>query len=141
MQSTNRFLGKLTAAVACAVMVFGAAATYAADADGTWSWTTPGRNGAEGRKMTLKLKTEGEKLTGSVTAPGRQGAEPKPVQIADGKVKGDEISFNVTREFNGNSNTTKYTGKVSGDSIKGKATSKNRDGEERARDWEAKRDK
>jgi hypothetical protein len=29
------------------------------------------------------------------------------------------IAFSVTREFNGNNSTTKYTGKLDGDTIKG----------------------
>lgn len=117
-------------------------ATYAADANGTWTWTQQARGGGggEGRKMTLKLKAEGEKLTGTLTAPGREGAEPRPAQISEGKVKGDEVTFNVTREIGGNSMTAKYSGKVAGDTLKGKITT-TRNGEERARDWEAKREK
>ena len=45
----------------------------------------------------------------------------------------------MTREFNGNKFTTKYAGKISGDTIKGKAESE-RDGQARSRDWEAKRE-
>lgn len=125
----------------CAVLLLGAVATQAADATGTWTWSTPGRNGGEPRKMTLKLKAEGEKLTGTLTAPGRQGAEPRPVEIGDGKVKGDDVSFTVTREFQGNKMVAKYHGKVSADSIKGKMDFKNRDGEDQSRDWEASREK
>jgi hypothetical protein len=106
-------------------------------AAGTWTWTVPGRNGGADRTMTLKLKTEGDKLTGSISTPGRQGA-PVNTEIKDGKVKGDEVSFSVTREFNGNTMTTKYTGKIEGDTIKGK-TETERDGNTRSRDWEAKR--
>jgi hypothetical protein len=139
MQRTSQWFGKLAAGITCAMMLVGTAA-FAADASGTWAWTQPGRDGGEGRKMTLKLKAEGEKLTGTLTAPGREGAEPRPVQISEGKVKGDEVSFNVTREFQGNSVTMKYNGKVAGDTLKGKITT-TRDGQERTRDWEAKREK
>src|SRR5215470_15908487 len=90
-----------------------------ADPTGSWTWTTPGRNGGPERKMTLKLKTEGEKLTGTRTAPSR-GGQTQDTDIKDGKIKGDEVSFTVSREFNGNTMTTKYHGKVSGDAIKGK---------------------
>ena len=112
----------------------------AADANGTWSWTTPARGGGEGRKMTLKLKTDGEKLTGALTMPGRQGGDPVETAIGDGKVKGDEISFTITREFNNNKMVSKYSGKVSEDTIKGKIESE-RNGETTSRDWEAKRQK
>jgi len=127
--------------VAGAIFALGfIAQVHAADATGNWSWTTPGRNGGEGRKMTLKLKVDGEKLTGAVTMPGRQGGDPIETAISDGKVKGDEISFNVVREFNNNKMTIKYSGKVSADTIKGKTESE-RNGQANSRDWEAKREK
>ena len=90
--------------------------------------------------MTLKLKAEGEKLTGTLITPGRQGGDPRETAIGDGKVKGDEISFTVTREFNNNKMVQKYNGKVSADTIKGK-TEFERNGETQSRDWEAKREK
>ena len=45
----------------------------------------------------------------------------------------------MTREVNGNKVTTKYTGKVNGDTIKGKAESQ-RDGQAQTRDWVAKKE-
>ena len=108
-----------------------------ADPAGTWTWTTPGRNGGADRKMTLKLKVEGEKVTGTLSSPGQDGETVKN-EIEDGKIKGDEISFTVTREFNGNKRTSKYHGKISADTIKGK-TEFERNGEAQSRDWEAKR--
>jgi hypothetical protein len=115
--------------------------TQAADASGTWAWTTPGRDGAPGRKSTLKLKTEGDKVTGKLTAPGRQGGEPTETEISNGKIKGDEISFEVTREFNGNKFTSKYAGKLSGDTIKGTVERPGRGGgDPQKNDWEAKRE-
>src|SRR2546423_410445 len=108
-----------------------------ADPAGTWTWTTPGRNGGADRKMTLKLKVEGEKVTGTMISPGQDGETVKN-ENEDGKIKGDEISFTVTREFNGNKRTFKYHGKISADAIKGK-TEFERNGEAQSRDWEAKR--
>jgi hypothetical protein len=110
----------------------------AADPAGTWTWETPGRQGGEPRKSTLKLKVEGTKLLGSITTPGRQGGDPVVTEISEGKVNGAEISFAVVREFNGNKFTMKYKGKVEGDAIKGTIESE-RDGNVRTRDWEAKR--
>ena len=126
-------------AVACAAFLLAPSAS--ADdkkADGTWTWTVPGRNGGPDRKNTLTLKTEGEKVTGKISSPGRDG-QSRDTDITDGKIKGDEISFKVTREFGGNTMTQKYNGKVSGDSIKGKVEFE-RDGQTQSRDWEAKRD-
>ena len=103
------------------------------DPTGTWTWKME-RNG-QTRELTLKLKLEGEKLTGSI--PGRDNNE---TPIADGSFKNGELSFTITREFNGNKMTQKFSGKVSGDSIKGKIESE-RNGEKQSRDWEAKRSK
>jgi hypothetical protein len=126
----------LTPLLAIAIIAIGTA-VQAADATGTWSWTRPGRNGGPEQKMTLKLKADGEKLTGTLSSPGRDG-QATETAIADGKVKGEEISFTVTREFNGNKMVTKYNGKVSADAIKGK-TEIDRNGQTQSRDWEAKR--
>lgn len=125
-------------AVACAAFLLAPSAS--ADdkkADGTWTWTVPGRDGGPERKSTLTLKTEGDKVTGKISSPGRDG-QVREAEIEEGKIKGDEVSFKVTREFNGNKFTQKYTGKLSGDSIKGKMEFE-RNGEAQSRDWEAKR--
>jgi hypothetical protein len=108
------------------------------DPTGTWTWSMGARGGGEARQMTLKLKLEGEKLTGTLGMPGREGAQGRETPIEEGKIKGDEISFQVTREIQGNKMVTKYSGKVSGDTIKGK-TETERDGQTRSRDWEAKK--
>jgi hypothetical protein len=105
----------------------------ASDPTGKWTWSMTTPNG-ETRTSTLNLKKEGDKLTGTVT--GRQGNE---VPISNGTVKGDEISFEVVREREGNKFTSKFSGKVAGDTIKGKSEF-NINGEARSRDWEAKRE-
>ena len=87
-----------------------AMAALAADATGKWSYETQGRRGPQ--TVTLNLKQDGEALTGSM-AGGRGG----DIQISNGKVNGDTVSFEVVREFQGNSFTTKYTGKISGSSM------------------------
>jgi hypothetical protein len=104
----------------------------AEDPSGTWKWTMTAGNNT--REVTLKLKLDGDKLTGSIS--GRNN----DTEISDGTFKDGDISFNVVRERNGNKMTTKYSGKVSGDSIKGKIESE-RNGQANSRDWEAKREK
>ena len=64
-----------------------------ADPNGTWKWSFTGQNG-QARETTMKLKLEGEKLTGTVS--GRNG----DTAIENANLKGEEISFSVTREFN-----------------------------------------
>jgi hypothetical protein len=120
---------------ACLVLALGFTANAQdkkIDLNGTWRSSYTNQNG-EARESVFKLKTEGEKLTGTVS--GRNNDS----QIEEGKIKGNEVSFQVTREFNGNKVVTKYTGKVSGDTITGKADSQ-RDGQPQSRDWVAKRD-
>ena len=139
MKRTSTWFPSLLALAVGAALTLGTTLAQAADASGTWTWTRAGRNGGEAQKMTLTLKADGEKLTGTLTSPGRQGGDPVKTEISDGKVKGDEVSFTVTREFNGNKMTTKYNGKVTADSIKGK-TEMERNGQAQSRDWEARRE-
>jgi hypothetical protein len=112
MQRTHSF-ARLFAKLALSTLLLAASTPLlqAADASGTWSWTTPGRDGGEGRKSTLKLKVDGEKVTGTISSPGRQGGQARETEITDGKIKGDEISFTVVREFGGNKMTLKHQGK------------------------------
>jgi hypothetical protein len=112
-------------------------AVQAADATGTWYWTRPGRNGGPDQKISLKLKADGEKLTGTLISPNCDG-QTTDSAIADGRVKGEEISFTVTLEVNNNKMVFKYSGKVSDGTIKGKIESE-RNGQPQSRDWEAKR--
>ena len=131
----QRILTSLLQLAACLVLtaaVTVSAADKKADPTGTWKWSFAGQNG-QTRETTMKLKLDGDKLTGTISGRGGDTA------IEDAKLAGDEVSFKVTREFNGNKVTTKYNGKLSGDSIKGKTESE-RDGQPRSRDWEAKRE-
>jgi hypothetical protein len=102
-----------------------------ANPTGTWKWTV--NFGGEDRELAVKLKADGEKLTGHYVSPN--GTE---TAIEDGKFKDGEVSFKVTRERDGNKFIIKFKGKVSGDTIKG-TSEFDRDGETRSRDWEAKR--
>src|ERR1043165_1415374 len=100
----------LTTLIITTVLALGAAgelraADKKADVNGTWSWTMQGRGGQGGnananatpRKVTLKLKADGDKLTGTIAQPmggrGGQGgggaaAAPRETEISDGKIKG-----------------------------------------------------
>jgi hypothetical protein len=93
-------------AILCALTL----AVMAADVSGKWTFETQGRNGSQ--TQTLILKADGSKLTGSLDG-GRGAAD-----ISEGKVDGNNISFTLKREFNGNTMTTPYTGTLDGDSLK-----------------------
>jgi len=129
---TSGWLAALALGVLVGFVSTTARADEKANATGTWKWSFTTQNG-QTFETTLKLKQDGEKLTGTVT--GRNNQE---TEIKEGKVKGDEVTFQVTRERNGQTFTQKYKGKLSGDTIKGKVEFE-RNGEAQSRDWEAKR--
>jgi hypothetical protein len=83
----------------------------AADVSGTYKAEVPGRNGNT-QPLTIVLKADGMNLTGNLT--NARGDTP----ITDGKVDGNNVSFNVVRKMQDNEITIKYKGKVEGDSIK-----------------------
>jgi hypothetical protein len=136
----QKALSSLITLSVCAFLALGVAAQAQEKVDptGTWTWTVAGRQGGADRVMTLTLKLAGDKLTGELSSPGRDGQAVK-TEIAEGKVVADQISFSVTREFNGNKMTSKYSGKVSATTIKGKIETE-RNGQAQSRDWEAKRE-
>ena len=103
------------------------------DPNGTWRWTFTTSSG-EAFERSVKLKQEGDKLTGFSTWPG--GVQ---VAIQAGKIKGNEISFTLSREQQGLKHVSKYSGKIQGDTITGKIES-NLDGEKRDFEWKAKRE-
>lgn len=97
---------------------------------GTWKYTAD-VNG-QSIDVTIKLKLEGDKLTGSVTV-----AEME-TPIEDAKYKDGKATFKVNREFNGNKIVLKYEGTIKGDTFKGKRDLE-RDGQTNTREFEAKR--
>ena len=100
------------------------------DATGTWTWSVTFNDRTI--DFTLKLKQEGDKVTGTLsTARG-------DTKIEDGKCKDGEVCFKVTRERDGQKFTSTYKGKVEGNTIKGNVEFE-RNGEQQKRDWEAKR--
>jgi hypothetical protein len=120
---------------------FATVAAFAADPSGTWKWTQQGRQGGQGFEMTLKLEVKDGALSGSTGAiQGPQGEIPG-VAISDASIKGDTVAFSITREFNGNKRTSKYEGKIEGDTIKGTIERQTRDGTTQKSDWTATRAK
>ncbi len=83
----------------------------AADISGTWKATAEGPNGSMER--TFVFQQDGTKLTGK-TISSRFGE----AQIQNGKIEGDNLSFTITMNFNGDEMKVSYTGKVEGDQIK-----------------------
>ena len=138
---TNKFIKILLSAVLLAGAAIQAQAQdKKMDPTGTYVWTQAGRNGGPDRTNTLVLKLDGDKLTGSMMAPGRGGGAAAATDITDGKITGADITFNVVRDFNGNSMTNKYTGTLADGTITGKIDT-DRNGQTQSRDWTAKMQK
>ena len=118
----------LAAFIAAVVLTVSAAA---ADISGNWKWTIEGRNGPI--EATAALQFKDGVLTGTVG--GRFG----DTAIGDASFTDDQVSFTVTREFNGNKFVIKYDGKLENDTITGTITRPNRDGGTTSVDWKATR--
>ncbi len=92
------------------LLAISALAVFGADPSGKWAASMPGRDGNT-MTMTFNLKADGDKLTGSVS--GMRGE----TDISEGKVDGNNVTFDVVREFNGNKMTQHYAGVIDGDTI------------------------
>ena len=100
---------------------------------GTWKWSFTMSDGSR-IEPKAKIKREGDAWKGtSITRPGFDTAFTNIV------LQGDNVSWIVHREQDGRKVTTRYHGKLKGDTIKGKVET-DRDGQTRSRDWEAKRE-
>lgn len=105
-----------------------AAVVFAAGVDGKWvaeqKFTPP--NGGDERTITTTfvLKAEGGKLTGTVTSSGmgRGGNEPRPVDIVDGKIEGNKLTFYTVTTTQRGEMKWKYEATVEGDTLTGKRT-------------------
>jgi hypothetical protein len=99
---------------------------------GTWKWIAPLNPDGRPPETTFTLKLQGATLTGTVNKNTSTAA------ITNGVVKGDTISFQTVREGKAGKTTITYSGKLSGDTIKGtvEIAVGNR---KMPSDWEAKR--
>ncbi len=109
-----------------AILLSVALAAMAADAI-TGKWRMEQEFGGQTRVSMFDFKADGAKLTGSLTQPGfgpPGDAPPAPITtpISNGKVDGNNISFDVTMDFGGNSFTIKYEATVTGNDMKLKLT-------------------
>jgi len=84
------------------------------NAAGKWKGQFDSQIGLQ--KYTYDFKVDGDKLTGKAFGVMEMGTNE--VQIADGKIVKDEISFVEPMKFEENEIRIEYKGKVSGDEIK-----------------------
>ena len=87
----------------------------AADLTGQWKAvfdTQPGK-----QTYLYDLKAEDGRVTGKATG-DINGGNKRIVDLKDGKLAGDTVTFTETFEFQGNELAIRYTGKFSGDEIR-----------------------
>lgn len=87
-----------------------AGAVFAADITGTWSGTLS--MGDNQVPLTYNFKQDGDKLTGTVVGP--QG---DPLPLVEGKVDGDQLTFAVKVDMNGDTAKFVSTGTIKGEEI------------------------
>ena len=103
----------VTAVLMFVLALSGVASAVAADVSGKWKSEFQVADGQKGQNV-FTFKVDGEKLTGTVYS-SLADAEAK---IEDGQVKGDAISFAITRNMGGGDARFQYKGTVAGDEIK-----------------------
>jgi anti-sigma28 factor (negative regulator of flagellin synthesis) len=84
--------------------------------------------------FTAEFKQDGENVTGSVTVQELKTA------IEKGKFKDGQLTFEIPREYGGVKFMSRYAGKLTGDTLKGKIVS-GAAPLERTYEWSAKREK
>jgi hypothetical protein len=92
------------------LVALGSTAALAADFNGKWSGTVEGMRGPQ--NIVFNFKVDGATVTGTITTPRGD------VDISNGKIDGNTISFDQVMNFNGNSFTIGYKGTIDGDGIK-----------------------
>ena len=84
---------------------------YAADVTGKWKAEFESQIGQQ--KYTYDLKVAGDKITGKAISDQRG-----EVEIKEGKITGDDVSFVEMANIQGMEIRIEYTGKVTGDEMK-----------------------
>jgi hypothetical protein len=100
--------------LSAAVLLSALTSAFAADVAGKWTATVPGGRGQAESTITFVLKVDGEKLTGTIN----NTQAPGDIQITDGKVTGDDVSFSLMRDIGGTQTKVVWKGKITGDEIK-----------------------
>ena len=92
----------------------GAADDKAADPVGTWNCEY--EIGGQQRTVTLEVKKDGDKITGTMS-----WANQKDEKIKDPKFKDGKLTFSAVRKIMDNEIPIDYTLTIDGDKLKGKA--------------------
>ena len=104
MKITNALLG----------LTFLPLSLLAADINGTWKADFDTQRGLQ--KYTFKLKQDGSTVTGKANVDATSG--PREVDLKEGKIEGDTVSFFEPLAVQGNEMRISFVGKVSDNAIK-----------------------
>jgi len=113
-------------------LALGSVSALAADFNGKWTGDVQGRNGNT-QTLTFDFHVDGANLTGKITTPRGD------VDLSNGKVDGDNISFDQVLNFNGNSITISYKGAAQADGTIKFTRTFGTDGDRPPQDFVAKR--
>ena len=98
-----------------AMILLAVTSIWAADVAGKWTAKVPGAPGAQGESdVTLTFKVDGSTVTGTLN----NSQVPGDVEIKDGKINGDEVSFSLMRTIGQTEMKVLWKGKITGDEIK-----------------------
>ena len=106
---------KKASLAALAIVAILSLAAWAVDVSGTWTLSTPGRDGAM-MERDITIVQEGNKLKVTMP-PGPRGGDPMTV---DGTIEGNAIEWKVVRQRpDGQEFVMNYKGTVDGNTMKG----------------------
>ncbi|MES1258212.1 MAG: hypothetical protein ABUS51_07270 [Acidobacteriota bacterium] len=94
----------MAAALLLAPLLFGA------DATGIWTGTMTDRNG-DPQDLSFQFSRTGASLS------GKMYGDNESIPVINAKIAGDQITFSVTTELNGQISTFLYTGIIAGDQM------------------------
>lgn len=103
----SRFIASTCALLLCALS---ATSAFAVELAGTWAGTQTGREGTA-HEVTLTLQGKAPNLTGTITT--MLGDAP----VSNVKLAGDQISFDATLSYQGQTMTATYSGKIDGNQM------------------------
>lgn len=124
---------KKTALTALAIVAMLTMAAWAVDVSGTWTMSSPGRDG-QMMERDITIAQTGNAI--KVTMPGRPNQDGTPGEpiVGDGTLEGNAIQWKIVRQTPRGEMTMEYKGTVDGATMKGTFTMMDREVE-----WTAKK--
>ena len=98
----------------CAIVLLAVTSAWAQGVAGKWTAKVPGGQGGAESDVTLVFKVDGTTVTGTLN----NSQLPGDVEIKEGKITGDEISFHLLRTIGQGETKVLWKGKIAGDEIK-----------------------